>query len=251
MSDLVGTLRNADKIVKNESANRINKAKLVQEIKRLNYGRENTIEDIYSKYDKNWKKVLLNVFNITYSKKYRWINLIIKIALGLLLIAPIYALLFWGIIPFLFGLYEVFMYLLVFLLIFFVVGKYRELRQRKIYNRIKNLTEKYHILVGKTEKLLDMYDNHPDIQKLPKEYRYPQCTNYLVNMAGTGRIASINEGLGKFDDQLHKWRMEDSQNELLEKQKREKREFLRELNQVKLEASLARSEAARAERKNR
>lgn len=53
---------------------------------------------------------------------------------------------------------------------------------------------------------------------LPQEYWYPLATDYIKKMLQTNRASTINEALSMFDEQLHRWRMENMQSQALQAQ---------------------------------
>ena len=61
-------------------------------------------------------------------------------------------------------------------------------------------------------------ENYDDMAFLPEEYWYPLATSYLINIAKTGRCRDLNEALDKFDEQLHRWKLEETNSEILAQQ---------------------------------
>lgn len=61
--------------------------------------------------------------------------------------------------------------------------------------------------------------NLADVAFLPNEYRYPLATGYLVNCVQQRRAATLQEALDKFDEQLHRWKLEASQQQILRQQR--------------------------------
>ena len=45
---------------------------------------------------------------------------------------------------------------------------------------------------------------------IPSEYWYPKATNYILRVIQTGRADSINQALVMFDEQNHRWKVEDA-----------------------------------------
>jgi uncharacterized membrane protein YukC len=53
---------------------------------------------------------------------------------------------------------------------------------------------------------------------LPKNYRYPLAANFIADVLESGRAESLKEALNLYEEQLHRWRMENKMNKLIEEQ---------------------------------
>lgn len=51
-------------------------------------------------------------------------------------------------------------------------------------------------------------DNAEILAVLPLKYRYPLASNYIVELFANGRAATLPEALDKYDEQLHRWKIE-------------------------------------------
>ncbi|MDW2796486.1 hypothetical protein RZO55_02680 [Clostridium boliviensis] len=56
------------------------------------------------------------------------------------------------------------------------------------------------------------------ISLIPEKYRYPLATSYLTEVIECGRADTMKEALNLYEEQLHRWRMENKMNEVLKKQ---------------------------------
>ena len=61
---------------------------------------------------------------------------------------------------------------------------------------------------AKGTKILD--ENIPSLSVIPNDYWYPRATNYLLKGVQTGRADTVNQALQMFDEQLHRWKMEEA-----------------------------------------
>lgn len=60
--------------------------------------------------------------------------------------------------------------------------------------------------------------NADTLSIIPDDYWYPLATNYMLKVVRTGRANTVNEALLMFDEQLHRWKMEDSNASILAQQ---------------------------------
>ncbi len=89
---------------------------------------------------------------------------------------------------------------------FFVLTKFK----------IKDLSEKAASEDKKGMKILE--DNYEDLKFLPDDYWYPLATGYLVKIISTQRADSLKEALDMFDAQLHRWKVEEANAEMVAQQ---------------------------------
>ena len=68
-------------------------------------------------------------------------------------------------------------------------------------------------------------NNSKQLEFLPEDYRYPLATEYMIKVVGTGRAGNINEALNMFDEQMHRWTMEQSAKSILAEQKRQSQQL--------------------------
>ena len=60
--------------------------------------------------------------------------------------------------------------------------------------------------------------NYEALSFLPDDYWYPLATTYLIKAIASGRVHSLGEALDRFDAQLHRWKVEEANNNLLVQQ---------------------------------
>lgn len=58
-------------------------------------------------------------------------------------------------------------------------------------------------------------ENAQYLEFLPVEYWYPLATEYLIKIVKSGRCSTLSEALDKFDQQLHRWKVENANAEIL------------------------------------
>lgn len=74
------------------------------------------------------------------------------------------------------------------------------------------------------QKAQEIYDNnYSDLSFLPSDYWYPLATNYLVQAIELERVKTLGEALNIFDAQLHRWRVEQANSNLLVQQQMQTR----------------------------
>lgn len=61
-------------------------------------------------------------------------------------------------------------------------------------------------------------ENGEALAFLPSDYWYPLATSYLVKAVATNRVAGLAEALDKFDEQLHRWKVEEANASILAQQ---------------------------------
>lgn len=65
----------------------------------------------------------------------------------------------------------------------------------------------------------EVFDDHAaEMDFLPVDYWYPMATSYLVKIVKNGRTNSLSEALDKFDDYLHRWKLEEANAQLVAQQ---------------------------------
>lgn len=70
------------------------------------------------------------------------------------------------------------------------------------------------------EHLLSDDQYRQDISSVPKRYRSTEMTSYLYDIVSNNRADTLKEALNILEDDLHRMRMEQKQQELIEAQKR-------------------------------
>ncbi len=64
-------------------------------------------------------------------------------------------------------------------------------------------------------------ENRTYITALPPSYRYPLATNYIYTLFRDRRVTSLNEALAMYDEQLHRWNMENMSRKIMLEQQRQ------------------------------
>lgn len=68
----------------------------------------------------------------------------------------------------------------------------------------------------------EIFDEHAaEMDFLPVDYWYPMATSYLIKILKTGRVHSLAEALDKYDDQLHRWKLEEANAQLVAQQEQQ------------------------------
>lgn len=61
-------------------------------------------------------------------------------------------------------------------------------------------------------------NNIEDMNFLPVDYWYPMATGYMIKMVGTQRADTLKEALAMYDAQLHRWKVEEANAQMVEQQ---------------------------------
>lgn len=73
--------------------------------------------------------------------------------------------------------------------------------------------------VAEGQKLLA--DNLDRLAFIPMDYWYPMATGYMLHMIQTNRADTINQLLQMYDEQLHRWKIENAQAQMVELQRQQ------------------------------
>lgn len=77
----------------------------------------------------------------------------------------------------------------------------------------------YEAAANEEQKGTDILNANADaLSVMPSDYWYPLATDYVLRMVRTGRADTVNKALMMFDEQLHRWKMEDSNASILAQQ---------------------------------
>lgn len=82
--------------------------------------------------------------------------------------------------------------------------------------KIKGLREKIAKEQGVAQKIFDA--NAEALSCLPADYWYPLATEYMLKVIRAGRARNINEALDMFDAQLHRWKVEEANAQIMAQQ---------------------------------
>lgn len=113
-----------------------------------------------------------------------------------------------------------------------IAGKFRKKQQEQLKVQIASVEKS---IEEENTALSHYVDANKDILSvIPDDYWYPMCTDYLVKMVRTDRASSIPEALNMFDLQLHRWKVEESNAQMLAMQQEQssKLDSLRTLSAI-------------------
>ena len=114
-------------------------------------------------------------------------------------------------------------FLPVFIVILVVAYKFGIVRfLENTQNKKVDLAEK-----EKAKGIEIMKENAESLSIIPEDYWYPLATNYMLEMVNAGRADTIKEALRLFDEQEHRWKVEESQEQMLEAQNMQIKEMKR------------------------
>lgn len=99
-------------------------------------------------------------------------------------------------------------------------GNQVQAKMQKVQEQIEQETIKINRLIKSNEKI---------IKFIPSEYWYPMAMEYLVKVVTTGRVNTLNEALSMYDEQLHRWKMENINMQMLT-EKRAQTEYLKSIS---------------------
>lgn len=67
-----------------------------------------------------------------------------------------------------------------------------------------------------------VFDAHAEeMSFLPVDYWYPLATEYMLKVLQTGRASTLGGAIDHFEDQLHRWKVEEANSQMLELQKQQ------------------------------
>lgn len=87
---------------------------------------------------------------------------------------------------------------------------------KKVKKDLKNAVARSNQLKQRIERVIK--ENIEIISLIPEKYRYPLATSFLTEVFECGRADTMKEALNLYEEQLHRWRMENKMNEVLKKQ---------------------------------
>lgn len=128
-----------------------------------------------------------------------------------------------------------------FSLLFFVHSQ--SVKKKKIYynKKISNIQAEIDLLQSENQLI---YESNSDLFSLiPEYYRYPIAITYFYQALINGRADSLKEAINLFEEQLHRWKIENYQQQLLEIQNQQK-VYLEKINHNSKVAAAASTIAA-------
>lgn len=67
-----------------------------------------------------------------------------------------------------------------------------------------------------------IFNNHNTVMSLlPSEYWYPMATGYLLKAVQTGRATTLGEAIDKYEEQLHRWKIEEANAQMVAQQEQQ------------------------------
>ncbi len=74
-----------------------------------------------------------------------------------------------------------------------------------------------------------MTEGEEKLSIIPPDYRYPIASSYILKMVSSDRADEMREALSLYDEQLHRWKIENTQSAMLAEQMRQT-ETLKSIN---------------------
>lgn len=89
---------------------------------------------------------------------------------------------------------------------------------KKMKNRIDDLQTS----LGNDERFMQQFinENKPCFLMIAPRYLYPLATEYLAKLFDERRVQNINEAYDKLDEQIHRWNMERSMQQIIQSQEK-------------------------------
>ncbi|MBE5855889.1 MAG: hypothetical protein E7297_11120 [Lachnospiraceae bacterium] len=100
------------------------------------------------------------------------------------------------------------------------------LRTKRIREKMKKIEELTETALIERQKAAEKAVEHSaEITVLPADYQYPMASEYICKVLSNGRAASLNDALTMCDEQIHRWKMEAMNQQLLEEQQRQSKQL--------------------------
>ena len=77
------------------------------------------------------------------------------------------------------------------------------------------IMEKYLGNLNEAVTILD--ENESVLSCIPNSYRYPLASGFILQIFQEGRVTTMSEALDKYDEQLHRWKVEATYNDMYER----------------------------------
>lgn len=85
------------------------------------------------------------------------------------------------------------------------VSKNKKIKTKKS-KRLPELYEEKRIDTQKLQQIMDLHKNK--FNMFPQEYMIPFALEYFISVIRSGRADTMKEAMNMYEDQLHKWKME-------------------------------------------
>lgn len=196
MNELLQALTNADRICKQASAH---------------YDKATRLEQEAVAFGGNVKKAKIKwiVIGLVILEACAMIGSLLASALGMLpLIGEVLqAVLFFATYP-----------VAIFLSYKIASGKYKN-EKKSVEAEMTRLAKQSEAEVHAAQEVFDEHAAEMDF--LPVDYWYPMATEYLVGVVKSGRVQSLGDALDRFDAQLHRWKIEEANAQLVAQQEQQ------------------------------
>ena len=96
----------------------------------------------------------------------------------------------------------------------FIIGHFKERKNKKEMIASHSVDTQKEIDLIESARTLNQ-NNMDTISVFPEEYRYPSITSYIRRLFESDRVDTMREALNLADEQIHRWKLEDAQNNLL------------------------------------
>lgn len=102
---------------------------------------------------------------------------------------------------------------IVMLMIVGVIGVYIFSRIAQLNLQIASNNKAINKEIGLGQQTLEA--NMSGIEFIPRDYWFPKATQYIVKVVQAGRTESLNEVLNMLDSQIHRWNVEDANQQMI------------------------------------
>lgn len=92
-----------------------------------------------------------------------------------------------------------------------------------LYLGRKNAKKDLENVINRSDELKEsikaiLYEKNEIISIIPEKYRYPLAANFFTEVLENGRADSMKEAMNLFEEQLHRWKMENKMDRVLKNQ---------------------------------
>jgi hypothetical protein len=92
-------------------------------------------------------------------------------------------------------------------------------KEKKLQTACENELQRADALHG--EGISILRQNGEALAFIPESYRYPLAVSWFVKFAQEGRAPTMQDALDRYDEQQHRWRMENAQRNMLQLQQQQ------------------------------
>lgn len=131
--------------------------------------------------------------------------------------------------------------IIFFFLMFFIQSRHTKKTKKYYDKKISGIQAEINLLQSETQFIYE--SNSHLFSFIPEYYRYPIAITYFYQALINGRADSLKEAINLFEEQLHRWKIENYQQQLLEIQNQQK-VYLEKINHNSKVAAAASTIAA-------